>query len=252
MAFQYTDRHREEYVTDGLTILRGVIPTSLLAGLRRETDTAREIARARHGPQAQRLQPVYAYDQLNHQLFRDFLDLPGLQEAVRGILGPDRHQSNIMGVLFEPAEIAWTTGWHRDLPDGTTEGVGMESIANLRLYNQFNAALYDDHSFWVVPGSHDRDDTAEERAAHAARPPGRDTPMDPTEREVACLAHVRAMRGATQIVLCAGDVAFYRASAWHLGNYVPYVKRATLHDVFYCDEDPYRERYARPVTASAT
>lgn len=252
MAFRYTDQHREEYATTGLTVLRGLIPSSLLADLRRETDTARQIARDEHGPQTQRLQPVYAYAQLNHQVFRDFLNLPGLRDAVHGILGPDRHQSNIMGVLFEPAQAAWTTGWHRDLPNRTAEGVSMDQLRDLRLYNQFNAALYDDHSFWVVPGSHNRDDTAEERAAFATKPPEREASMDPTEREMACLTHVRNMPGATQLVLCAGDVGFYRACAWHLGTYVPYVKRATLHDVYYCDDDPNRDRYAGRVGAGAT
>ena len=65
MAFQYTEQHRDEYVTNGYTILRGLLPASLLADLRRETDKAREIARAEGGPLAQRLQPVYAYGQLN-------------------------------------------------------------------------------------------------------------------------------------------------------------------------------------------
>ena len=38
------------------------------------------------------------------------------------------------------------------------------------------------------------------------------------------------MPGAVQLRLNAGDFALYRSSAWHLGNYVPYRKRATLHD----------------------
>ena len=32
-------------------------------------------------------------------------------------------------------------------------------------FNQFNAALHDDRSLWVVPGSHVREDTPEEVAA---------------------------------------------------------------------------------------
>ena len=52
-----------------------------------------------------------------------------------------------------------------------------------------------------------------------------------------CLSYTRQMPNAVQIVLCAGDIAFYRNSSWHIGNYVPYVKRATLHDGFYGEED---------------
>jgi hypothetical protein len=50
------------------------------------------------------------------------------------------------------------------------------------------------------------------------------------ERERACLEYCRSMPGAQQLYLEAGDFALYRASMWHLGNYVPYSKRATLHD----------------------
>jgi hypothetical protein len=39
------------------------------------------------------------------------------------------------------------------------------------------------------------------------------------------------MPGATQVHLRAGDFAMYRNSLWHIGSYVPYVKRATLHDI---------------------
>jgi hypothetical protein len=54
--------------------------------------------------------------------------------------------------------------------------------------------------------------------------------MTPEERELACREYARSMPGAVEVVLGAGDVAFYRAGGWHLGNYVPYARRATLHD----------------------
>jgi hypothetical protein len=51
-----------------------------------------------------------------------------------------------------------------------------------------------------------------------------------TQRERDCLAYVTGMPGAFQLCLNAGDFALYRSSAWHIGNYVPYRKRATIHD----------------------
>jgi ectoine hydroxylase-related dioxygenase (phytanoyl-CoA dioxygenase family) len=240
MTFQYTGQHREEYVTVGLTVLRGLIPTALLADLRRETDKARVIARGQRGPQIQRLQPVFAYDELNHKPFHDFLELPGLRAAVDGILSKEHRRTLVMGVLLEPEHDAWCTAWHRDTQGINQGNVPMDAIANLRIFNQFNAALYDDHSFWVVPGSHNRPDTDAERSLFPDRPvPAPTIPahLSSTEREMACLEYVRQMPNAVQVVLCAGDVAFYRQTAWHIGNYVPYVKRATLHDAFICDED---------------
>ncbi len=235
MAFRYANRHREDYFADGFTVLRGVIPASLLADLRRETDTAREIARRVGGPQCQRLQPVYAYPELNAQPFRDFLTLPEMRATVDGILGMNYAPSERMGVLLEPAEDAWCTNWHRDWGHHVVELKPerfLEACQNLQLFNQLNAALYDDHSLWVVPGSHHRADTDAERAAfpHLPTPP----PLLP---EMACTEYVRQMPGAIPLLLQAGDVAFYRACQWHIGTYVPYIKRATLHDGYYGPED---------------
>jgi len=241
--FTYTEQLREEYVTDGFTVLHGLIPASLLADLRRETDRAREIARRQRGPQTQRLQPVYAYEELDPRPFRDFLGLPGLQATVTGILGSGHTQSDIMGVLLEPAEAAWGTHWHRDWGYNhphVDRDAFFRAIPNLRMFNQLNAALYDDHSLWVVPGSHARTDTEAERAAFPRIPPQApefSVDMSSAERERGCLEYARRMPGAVPVLLFAGDVAFYRACQWHLGNYVPYLKRATLHDGFYGEED---------------
>lgn len=243
MTFRYSEQNREEYITDGFTVLRDIIPASLLTDLRHETDKAREIARANHGPQAQRLQPVYNYEELNAQPFRDFLGLEGMRATVEGILGSEHKQTDIMGVLLEPAEKAWCTYWHRDWGYNAPHvklDVFFEAMRNMSLFNQLNAALYDDHSLWVVPGSHHREDTAEERAVFPKVPPPGPkltSEMSPAERELACLRYARSMPGAVPVALFAGDVAFYRACQWHIGTYIPYTKRATLHDGFYGPED---------------
>jgi len=243
MSYQYTQQNRDEYFTQGFTILRGLIPPSLLTDLRRETDKARDIARAKYGPQTQRLQPVYAYDELNHQTFRDFLNLPELQATVNGILGDDHGQSDIMGVLLEPSSSAWATNWHRDWVhhDARVDKVDFEKVMmNPLMFNQFNAPLYDDHSLWVIPGSHNRLDTEAEKTAFGAIPvpaPKIDDSMSLAERELICSEYVRQMPGATPTALFAGDCAFYRSCQWHIGTYVPYTKRATLHDGFYGPED---------------
>jgi hypothetical protein len=243
MSFQFSEQHRDEYNSAGLTVLRGLIPASLLGDLRREAEKAREIAHKQHGPQAQRLQPVYAYEELNHRPFRDFLNLPGLQAAVAGILGSSHRSSDIMGVLLEPENKSWCTAWHRDW-GYNVQGIDLDEFfrksEDLKLFNQLNGALYDDHSLWIVPGSHNRRDTpAEQEAFPKVPPPGPalTDEMSATERELTCLNYCRSMPAAEPVVLFAGDVAFYRASGWHLGNYVPHVRRATLHDGFYSDAD---------------
>jgi hypothetical protein len=66
-----------------------------------------------------------------------------------------------------------------------------------------------------------------------------------------CLTYVRGMPAAVQVVLCAGDAAFYRNTGWHLGNDVPYGQWATLHDGYYApDEHPTIKDHVRQVEAA--
>ena len=58
MPFAFSNHYIEEYRTLGYTVFRQVVPPTLLADLRRSSDTARSIARRQNGPQSQRLQPV--------------------------------------------------------------------------------------------------------------------------------------------------------------------------------------------------
>jgi hypothetical protein len=245
VTYRYSERNRDEYARDGLTVLRGLIPAALLTDLRREAEKAREIARSKNGPQVQRLQPVYKYPELDARSFRDFLNLPELRKTVAGILGPEHTTSEIMGILFEPRDAAWCTHWHRDW-GYNVPGIDLDAFFDAALnrptmFNQLNGALYDDHSLWVVPGSDRRRDKATERAAFGGviPPPGPTLipEMTAEERELTCRDYARQMPGALNVALAAGDVAFYRAVGWHTGNYVPYARRATLHDGFYGPDD---------------
>lgn len=238
MTFAFTQRHRDEYCGDGYTILRGAIPPELLGRLRVEAEKARAIARRQSGEQAQRLQPVWSYPELDHRPFREFLGLDSIRTTAAALLSP-AHEASVMGILFEPARTPYSLPWHRDWAYNVP-GLDIDRwwtlMNDLTMFNQLNAALYDDSSFWVVPGSHNRDDTDAERGAFATIPPSppeMTAEMSDSEVETRCLVYCRQMPGAVQVTLNASDVAFYRNSSWHLGRYVPYVKRATLHECFY-------------------
>jgi ectoine hydroxylase-related dioxygenase (phytanoyl-CoA dioxygenase family) len=235
MPFQFSDQHIEEYHTQGYTVFRGILPPSLIADLRRETDRARQIAREKHGPQAQRLQPVFAYD-LDPAPFEAFGELPPLRDAIARVLSP-RHTfgtRSLLGVLIEPAERPWCTKWHRDWRDNAPglDVAAWEAVFHDRNYfNQVNCALYQDSSTWVVPGSHLRGDLPRERVYLTSRPSPDPLPEGTnTDRERENLDYCQGMPGAVCLHLDAGDFALYRNTLWHLGNYVPYCKRATLHD----------------------
>jgi len=212
--------------------------------LRNVAAKGRELARATRGSQAQRIQPVGNFE-LDPGPLQDYAELPELLEAMRAVIGPDawHGEPSMLGILLEPAEAPWCTPWHRDIADHSPEFKAyLDSIRNNIAYaNQVNCALYDDSSTWFVPGSHCRDDVAGE-AEHAATCPTAkweglpDTELGYEELERNNLEYCRDMPRAINLHLSAGDFGLYRPLGWHLGNYVPYRIRATLHDVVWTKE----------------
>ena len=234
MPFAFSERHVAEYYRDGYTVFCGILPPALVADLRRSTDRAREIAREKRGQQAQRLQPIGDYaDQIDLQPFRDYEELPVLVDAFQRVLSTEHRLAGLsrLGVLLEPAEMSWCTVWHRDIK-ATSPGVDPDEYAVVNrdptFFTQVNCALYTDASTWYVPGSDGRPDLPGELAVAEAKPD--DEGLTCEERERVNLEYCNAMPGAVQLVLEAGDFALYRPNAWHIGNYAPYRKRATLHD----------------------
>ncbi|MBM3261976.1 MAG: hypothetical protein FJY97_00880 [candidate division Zixibacteria bacterium] len=236
MSFTFSDEHIESYHRHGYAIFRQIFPESLLGDLRRVSDRAREIARERSGGQVQRLQPVGKFD-IDQQPFIDYAELPPLNDAIHRLLTPRHYHadSDFMGILLEPAELPWCTAWHRDWRDnmaGLPLSMWDELFSDIRYFNQVNCALYDDHSTWVVPGSHLRRDLPREVERFPDRPiqPPNLEGKNAEERKRIFLAYCRSMPGGEQVILNAGDYMLYRNTLWHLGSYVPYLRRATLHD----------------------
>ena len=236
MSFKFSDVCIEEYHTQGYTVLRGILPPSLIRDLRRVTDDARKIAREERGPQTQRLQPVANFD-IDQQPFLDYAELSVLNDAISRLLTPHHYYGNrnMLGVLLEPAELPYCTAWHRDWRDNVA-GLDLsdwESLfLDINLFNQVNCSLYEDSCTWVVPGSHLRRDLPREGRRFPDRPiqaPDFEGKRI-EEREQTGLEYCRSMPGAVRLHLDAGDFTLYRNTLWHLGNYVPYQKRATLHD----------------------
>jgi ectoine hydroxylase-related dioxygenase (phytanoyl-CoA dioxygenase family) len=229
-TFVFSESHITNYLFQGYTIFRGMLPASLIRDLRLVIERAREKDRDK---MAYAIQPIEHYvDDLRP--FQDYLELPALRDAVSKVLTP-RHQianlQNTCGLFVEPA-TARAREWHRDWRG---EFPGIESsqwkaICNdIKFFNQYNCALYQDSCTWIVPGSHLAPNLP---TAIDAVP----FPQDPESlceegRELMCLGYCRAMPGAVQVHLDPGDFLMYRNTTWHTGNYVPYRKRATLFDM---------------------
>jgi hypothetical protein len=238
MPFKLTDDHIDQYSREGYVVFHSVLPTSLVRDLRRESEKARVIARKVRGVNAQRLQPICEYAELDQKPFEAYATLPVLVDAVKTLVGPDAWMAgpSRMGILFEPAERPWATTWHRDFgpyQQRVDPAVFALMRSDPRYFHQVNCALYDEDCTWYVPGSYLRADFADEA------PLGRDYPwqigMDQEgltneELERFCLDYVEKMPRGIRLALTAGDFALYRPHGWHLGLYAPYKKRATLHD----------------------
>ncbi len=80
---------------------------------------------------------------------------------------------DLLGLWIEPARRSYVLPWHRDLRDNS-KGLDWRAwyalMANPRFFNQFHIALKPDECLWVVPGSHLRDDTEDERRMFPSRP----------------------------------------------------------------------------------
>jgi hypothetical protein len=232
MSFEFSDRFIEEYATNGAVIFRGILPSSLVSDLRRATEDARQLARDRHGPQAQRLQPV-AGSGLDMKPFEDYRDLAPLREAIAKVVSPEHShgQLDMIGVLLEPADLPWCTAWHRDGREIIDEETYFAGLLDLEHGHQVNCALYDDFSTWFITGSDKRPDLPHEKNIRPIHPAEPDlTGMSYVERERFCLHYAQSMPGAVRLHLHAGDFALYRACGWHLGSYLPHCKRTTLHE----------------------
>jgi hypothetical protein len=99
--------------------------------------------------------------------------------------------------------------WHRD--DVAASATAEEELERLRRpshHAQWNLALYDDSSLILVPGSHKRARTDEERNAD---------PFEPN------------LPGQVVVQLEAGQVAFYNNNLLHRGVYDSGKERMTLH-----------------------
>ena len=228
---------RESFQTNGYCVIRRVVPPSLLAELRQTADIARDLARKLRGPDAQRLQPLSAHlDASAMKPLADLYDVQKLRDSVAGVLSKDfALTTERMGILFEPSKTPWTTHWHRDARDvNNAERLAAWEATqnNPGCWNQLNLPLYEDTCTWIVPGSHNRADTPGETAWLKSQTVAdtRPAPVTDEEKEYRCMDNITVFPGGHRAVIDAGDMLLYRNTIWHLGNYTPYKKRATLHD----------------------
>jgi len=136
------------------------------------------------------------------------LEHPGIYDTIAGLIG-ERLRYGVCTLLVNTERKPYHIGWHRDLPapPGVDE---VEHLKGVVGHVQLNGALYPDATLYIVPGSHRRYASEEEREIMGHRP-------------------LDTMPGELCVELEAGDVVFYNACLLHKGKNESRAKRQTLH-----------------------
>ncbi|CCX29589.1 Similar to Putative nicotinamide N-methyltransferase; acc. no. Q4I2X5 [Pyronema omphalodes CBS 100304] len=215
--------------TNGYVILPSLIPPALLSPLREAA--ARTIAKARLDWPHVRVVgkqfppwPTGARDDvwgvqhimhpdLQEPVFAEWYGCDELVEAVTTILQCEEKdiQLELCNLLINPHKTPFSLAWHRDaIPPATSDAEEIELLKAPRGGTQWNTALLDDECLLVVPGSHRRARTAEERRITI------DDPRAPIPGELV-------------VKLKAGDTVFYDNNILHRAVYPTNPERVTLH-----------------------
>ncbi|KAF2277209.1 uncharacterized protein EI97DRAFT_493697 [Westerdykella ornata] len=150
---------------------------------------------------------------------------PELLKYAQVLIGCEEEElvMELYNMLVRP-DAAFALRWHRDdIPASASAEEELERLVKKEAFHaQWNLALYEDESLVVVPGSHRRARTEEERSA------------DPFEDD---------MPGQLVVRLKAGEVVFYDNNILHRGVYDPDKERMTLHgSVGSCKKGAGKER----------
>ncbi|KAF7726331.1 hypothetical protein EC973_008911 [Apophysomyces ossiformis] len=154
------------------------------------------------------------HPELQEPIFLEWYGSSKLLQAVRQLIGakPEELQLELFNLLINPQDSDFDLTWHRDaVPAETSEEEEKQKLTIPHYGTQWNTALYEDACLYVVPNSHRRVRTPEERDI---------TINDPKSHK---------MPGQLQVRLKPGQTVFYDNNILHRAAYVCTNKRATLH-----------------------
>jgi len=220
---QYLDEH-------GYVIIDGLIPPELIESLRIACDHTVEKARnnewklrrvvgVQFPPFPEEAEDVWGVQHVMHPdlqepIFAQWYGSDKLLEVIKELLEvkEDELQLELFNLLINPILKDYSLTWHRDdiKPDVDSEEESRRLVIP-HYGTQWNTALYPDACLYVVPGSHKRLRTPEERHIQI---------NDPLSTE---------MPGAICVPLDVGQTVFYNNNILHRAMYNKEKKRATLH-----------------------
>ncbi|PWZ00116.1 hypothetical protein BCV70DRAFT_211706 [Testicularia cyperi] len=178
-------------------------------------------------------------------VFRDFYSSSPLLDIASILIDApvEKMQMELFNLLINPESHHFALGWHRDDVRPETEAQEERQRLDTPTYGvQFNAALWDDDCLFIVPASHKRLRTAEEKRANLARAPPAVSLKDSNLSSSDCAAFDGNWDvdppETLRVHLKAGQTVFYSQRILHRASYLPTRKRATLHGCYGDASDP--------------
>lgn len=220
------ERHHQELLTEGFTIVRGVFDRAEVAVMYEANE--RIVAKVRADPQRYvgtryTCREPGAVDTWGvNNIFSPELYEPALAATFGNerfmalshrVLG-DRLRFWSAHTLWSPQRVAYELNWHKD-----NHEIDHHHPAGHPRHVQFNVCLTEDHSFRALPGSHRR-------------------PVTPQEREVIESYGTGPMPGEVVAHCAPGDVVYMNYHMIHRGSCSPGVHRRTLHMNVQSQDEP--------------
>ena len=224
-----TAQLKEAIDRDGFVIVPSGLSEGQLENLRRACKTVTDLARDGKWPNIRTLprqfppwpsdpsQGIWGVQQLmnpdlpGHELFTKTYFSDTTISAVQELLGGCSEDELVMELynLLVTPDRNFELRWHRDdIPPTASPDEEMARLSKPAWHAQWNMPLYPDSSLILVPKSHARPLTDEERQAD---------PLEPN------------MPGQIHVQLLPGEMAFYNNNIYHRGAYRSDVERMTLH-----------------------
>jgi hypothetical protein len=212
---------REQYQREGYFIRRGIIPLEQVEALKADVRGLLERSAAGEGPEVpwinreeripERLGALLRPEWIQPAFIDSLEQGPYFSIAEQLLGGPVRY--SLFGMLAGGNGKPYIQGWHRDLaPIGGDQELPVLERGQ-RTVMQINAPLFPDRYLTIVPGSHRRPTTAE-------------------EREVLTQNAAGDMPGQLVVETEPGDVAFYYPNLLHRGYNPEGRLRWTMHHAF--------------------
>lgn len=222
-----SDEIRLQYFEQGYIIIRGIIGASLIEDMREacadivrrsiETGVPSLAWENREKAVPARIGHILREDRCCPAFVAQFEETP-VVEIVEGLLQrPVRFA--LCGVLCGGGGHAYIQGWHRDTGEIRNEDDLQRDLEMMRKSVQMNAPLYPDRYLQVVPGSHRRFSTPEEKQVFESDPTG-------------------DMPGALTVEMEPGDAVFYYPQLIHRGYNPEGHRRFSMHHCFWDADEP--------------